>query len=96
MPRFDRTGPLGAGSGTGRGRGLCRAQTGTETSPGGPASGRRGQGKRFSGGRARIGLGGADPAASYDETKDLRARLEQAKEEIAAMESRLALLEKEK
>lgn len=103
MPGFDRTGPMGAGPRTGWGRGLC----GTATGAGGfsrrglfgglgrgglPWGGGRG---RCFGGAFRGPLFGAGvPTSAADEADAIRAELRAARETIAAMEARLAELEK--
>jgi len=77
MPRFDGTGPMGAGPGTGRGLGLCGAKMGW---------------RRIWGCRGGYGFGFRrfispknELAALEDEEKMLEEELAAIKEEIAAL-----------
>ncbi|MDQ1239547.1 MAG: hypothetical protein QG577_1733 [Thermodesulfobacteriota bacterium] len=105
MPRFDRTGPLGAGPRTGWGQGRC--VTGSGIGQGQPGAGvARGLGRggaTFGGGRGRCfggpGLwsGQASQGAVMDSTEEvqsLRSQLEDAQRTVREMEARLAELEK--
>jgi len=77
MPRFDRTGPLGAGPGTGWGLGPCGAGMGW----------RRGWGCRggYGFGFRRFISPKNELAALVDEEKMLEEELAAIKEEIAAL-----------
>jgi hypothetical protein len=102
MPRYDRTGPMGTGPGTGRGLGNCFQGQNLSTSQGfGGATG------MFRGNQAGMGIGNRcrgprgwfrnlfqQPTAPTEEADSLRAALAAAKDEIAAMEARLAELER--
>jgi hypothetical protein len=100
MPKYDGTGPTGAGAGTGRGQGNCmrRAGVGALGGPGSRAMSPTGPRRVGFGGRCLGFLGwwrgfwgqSADPAL---EAEALRTNLSAAKQEIAAMEARLAKLE---
>lgn len=101
MPGFDRTGPLGAGPTTGGGRGFCGSRAGVGRRFGGGffrGAGRGGWwgaspgwGRGFSRGAPYWGA----PPARDEETDALKAELASARDEIAALEARLAELEKE-
>ncbi len=109
MPGFDRTGPMGAGPATGWGLGLCRRPGsrvrdrwwgfGRGIGRGGiPWGGGRGRG--FGGRGGWWGAWGRGyffgaPLPRETEAEDLKAALAAARNEIAAMESRLQELEKE-
>jgi hypothetical protein len=96
MPGFDRTGPTGAGPMTGRGLGRCGSGAIQGTSFG-YGMGRGGRGRCLVGrglGWGRGFVGGYVPGASPDEAQALRAELAQAREELAALKSRLDALEK--
>lgn len=105
MPGFDATGPMGGGPGTGWGRGFCstagaRTRAGLSRFFGGVGRGGRpwggGRGRCFGGGWFGGGWGFRQPMAptASDEADVLRAELSAARQEIAAMEARLAELEK--
>jgi Family of unknown function (DUF5320) len=91
MPRYDRTGPTGAGPGTGFGRGFCM-QGSRSSGYAGPGRGGMFRGRGFGFRSWWQGFRGR-PTASVTEAEALRASLSEAKEEIAAMEARLAELE---
>jgi len=97
MPRYDRTGPMGAGPGTGRGN--CRQRPGLSQFGGVvDNSGVLGAGRTRGGFRGRcLGVRGfrGQSAGATGEVEALRATLSAAKEEIAVMEARLAELEKD-
>jgi hypothetical protein len=105
MPRFDRTGPLGAGPRTGWGQGGCVSGSGVGQDPtsGGVARGLGRGGTPLGGGRGRCvggrGLwsGQASQGAAMDSTEEvqsLRSRLQDAQRAVREMEARLAELEK--
>jgi hypothetical protein len=105
MPRFDRTGPLGAGPRTGWGRGRCVTGSGVGQDPtrGGVALGLGRGGTPLGGGRGRCvggrGLrsGQVSQGVAMDSTEQvqsLRSRLEDAQRAMREMEARLAELEK--
>jgi hypothetical protein len=91
MPRYDRTGPMGAGPGTGRGLGYCVQS---------PVTGRFGGFGMFRENRPGRGLGNRcfgprgwwqrfwqPTVGPTDEAASIKAALAAAKEEIAAMEA---------
>ncbi len=103
MPRFDRTGPSGAGARTGEGRGPCGQGIGTRRfswrgffrgiGRGGlPWGG--GRGWCFGGGKWSFPFVRSSPASPTEEAKALKAEIASAKEELTAMEARLGELEK--
>jgi hypothetical protein len=106
MPGYNRTGPLGAGPRTGWGRGQCGTTAGAPRfSGGGLLRGVGRGGLPWGGGRGRCFGGGASgrqgrfagpmPFGSVqDEAEVLKNQLAAAEEEIAAMKSRLAELDK--
>jgi Family of unknown function (DUF5320) len=107
MPGFDRRGPMGAGPRTGWGLGRCGNYAGRGIGQGGGgvqgvgrggAARGGGRGRCIGGGRG-IGYGRsdfADPAtlSPADEAEALKAQLEVAEDEIAALKARLEELEK--
>ncbi len=96
MPGFDGRGPRGLGPGTGGRRGVCFTGSRTYNQAG------RGARGLWGGGWGRRCIGGwlgfraapydVDPTA-VDDTDMLRRELEQARNQVAQMESRLADLE---
>jgi hypothetical protein len=102
MPRYDRTGPTGAGPGTGWGRGNCRQRPGMNRFAGPGDSGGMSGGGRPGGsfGGRGFGLRGwwrgfwGQSASPTEDVESLKTALSTAKEEIAVMEARLAELEK--
>jgi hypothetical protein len=102
MPRYDRTGPMGAGAGTGRGMGYCGQKPGLSAfaSSGiagamfrGRGLGRGGQGRCFGLRGWWLGLW-ASSQGPTEEAQTLKSKISSVKAEIAAMEARLAELEK--
>jgi hypothetical protein len=106
MPRYDRTGPMGAGPRTGWGLGRCGAYAaGGLRALGGVFRGVGQGGLPRGGGRGRcfggrgFGLGwrpfaGTAPQSSGEDTEALKAQLAAAEDEVAAMKARLEELEK--
>jgi Family of unknown function (DUF5320) len=106
MPRYDRTGPMGAGPATGRGLGRCGAYAaGGLRSLGGVFRGVGQGGFPWGGGRGRcfggqgMGLGrrffaGAASQSPSAEAEALKVQLAAAEDEIAAMKARLEELAK--
>ncbi len=99
MPRFDRTGPTGAGPRSGWGRGQCGATTGsTRFSWSGLLRGIGRGGRPWGGGKGLcFGSGrSASPMQSLspkDEAEVLKNQIAAAEAEITAMKSRLEELE---
>jgi Family of unknown function (DUF5320) len=105
MPRFDRTGPRGAGSRTGRGRGLCgqpveqrgNSESGFMGSVGrGGSPWGSGRGRCLGGGSYRFPFSSGSSGTPADEAEALKAELAAAKEDIAELEARLNELTKNK
>jgi hypothetical protein len=103
MPKYDGTGPFGAGSRTGQGRGLCGADATSSRFSwtgllrgigrgGFPWGGNRGRCTGGGGWRTRFGW--ASPPSSGDEAETLKAEIAALKEALSAMEGRLSLLNK--
>ncbi len=90
MPRFDGTGPGGYGPGTGRGIGPCGAGTGF----------RRGSGRGLGRGFGRRGFWGYQPyqpqITKTEEKEILAEDMADLKEELKAIEARLAKLKGKK
>jgi hypothetical protein len=107
MPGFDRTGPMGAGPLTGGGFGYCGKARGagarTQLEPGRPFGRGRGAGRGFGRGAGRcFGWWGYGYARPYDQPPGpasekalLTDQAAQLRSELAALEGRLADLEKE-
>jgi hypothetical protein len=103
MPGFDRTGPAGAGRGTGGGRGPCGRKYGTNSVPGNSSRGIGRGGAPLGGGRGRCFGGGwrsffgwGPKARPEDQVESLRAEINVARNDPAAMEAMLNDLEKNK
>jgi hypothetical protein len=102
MPRYDRTGPMGAGPGTGRGRGNCGQKPGLSgfAGPGTTGGMFRGRGLGRGGQGRCLGLRGwwqglwASSQPPAEEAQTLKTTISSVKAELAAMEARLAELEK--
>lgn len=103
MPRGDRKGPAGQGAKTGRGMGFCAgySEPGFTANLAGRGFGGgfgggfgRGFGRGFGGGwgagfRGAIGGRWDNPALTADETLGLEQQIQQLREQIASLETRL-------
>jgi hypothetical protein len=106
MPRYDRTGPLGAGPGTGRGLGRCGAYTAEQSRSFGETLRGVGRGEApWGGGRGRCfggrGMGcyrgsfaGGTTLSPSEEAEALKVKLTAAEQEIAVMKARLEELDR--
>ncbi len=102
MPAYDKTGPFGRGPMTGGGFGRCGGgRRGFSRGEAAFGAGRGGRGRAFGGGR-----GGWSGVGNYQDTRrpnwgdrseadDLRAAAEDLKDQLRAVEERLANVDKE-
>lgn len=105
MPGFDGTGPRGAGALSGRGRGNCAVPVGGMTGGFGRGMGRLGRrrsgmGRGFGGqggfgsfGNWRDEIPGARPRPLADDRAMLQVQVEQLRDQLAQVESRLSSLD---